>query len=192
MYRNAQLRSYQYFVAAEWTGGIYASPSMPGSRPGGLIASTWAAMVTIGRKGYVDHAKVIMNASKVISEGLSQIRGIRVLGKPDMSVIAFAADGVVLKELDIYKVGEALSKRHWNLNSLQNPSSLHICVTYVHRNCAERFVSDVKDAVDQVLNNPQGFRDGSAAIYGMAASIPDKSMVQDLAKGFIDCLYKTF
>ncbi len=40
------------------SGGIYATPSMAGSRPGGLIAGAWAAMIYLGREGYVAAAKV--------------------------------------------------------------------------------------------------------------------------------------
>lgn len=57
MYRSKSLRQHQYFVAPEWTGGIYASPSMAGSRPGALIAATWAAMMNMGRQGYQQHAQ---------------------------------------------------------------------------------------------------------------------------------------
>ncbi len=45
LYKNDELRSYQYFAYAEWPGGLFGSPSMAGSRPGGMIAAAWAAMV---------------------------------------------------------------------------------------------------------------------------------------------------
>lgn len=32
MYRHPAIRKYQYFLCADWTGGIYASPSVAGSR----------------------------------------------------------------------------------------------------------------------------------------------------------------
>lgn len=35
----------------EWSGGLYVSPTIAGSRPGGLIAGAWAAMMSIGLKG---------------------------------------------------------------------------------------------------------------------------------------------
>ena len=45
MYRTRKLRSYQYFVHSDWSGGIYASPSMPGSRPGGLMCVQYKTLV---------------------------------------------------------------------------------------------------------------------------------------------------
>ena len=38
LYRNKSYRSYQYFIYPDWSGGVYASPSVAGSRPGALIA----------------------------------------------------------------------------------------------------------------------------------------------------------
>ena len=47
---GAQLRQHQYFVAPDWSGGIYATPAVAGSRPGALIAGTWAAMMYMGKE----------------------------------------------------------------------------------------------------------------------------------------------
>src|SRR2546429_5153332 len=56
LYRDAGLRRYQYFNYPDWQGGIYLSPGLAGSRSGGLIAATWAAMVTLGERGYLEIA----------------------------------------------------------------------------------------------------------------------------------------
>ena len=32
MYRDAQLRRFQYYINPDWVGGVYASPSIAGSR----------------------------------------------------------------------------------------------------------------------------------------------------------------
>lgn len=38
-------------AVTEWSGGLYVSPTMAGSRPGGLIAGAWAAMMSLGQEG---------------------------------------------------------------------------------------------------------------------------------------------
>ena len=35
LYRNKELRRYQFFATVDWSGGIYASPTMAGTKPGG-------------------------------------------------------------------------------------------------------------------------------------------------------------
>lgn len=193
LYRSKALRTYQYFVATGWTGGIYASPAMPGSRPGGLIAATWAALVTMGQKGYLECAKHIMETARQIEAGIRETKGLKVLGVPEMSVVSFthdSDDAAVGAHINIFKVGEGMSKRGWNLNTLQHPSSIHICCTYLHKGLAPKFLKDLREVVTHVKENPDEYKSGSAAIYGMAESIPDGSIIDDLARGFIDCLYK--
>jgi sphinganine-1-phosphate aldolase len=64
LYRTHELRTYQFTCVTEWTGGLYASPSQPGSRSGSLIAQTWAALVSVGMDGYMAATKELMAASQ--------------------------------------------------------------------------------------------------------------------------------
>jgi sphinganine-1-phosphate aldolase len=68
MYRNANYRKFQYFSAIEWPGGIYVSPTFAGSRPGSLIAMTWATLIAFGRPGYVKATKNVIDTSKYIAK----------------------------------------------------------------------------------------------------------------------------
>ena len=56
-FRTKALRNAQYFYLTDWSGGKYTSPGMEGSRSGGLIAATWAAMVQYGHAGYLGYAR---------------------------------------------------------------------------------------------------------------------------------------
>jgi sphinganine-1-phosphate aldolase len=51
LYRDSELRRFQYFSTPRWTGGIYATATVAGSRPGALIAGCWAVMAHIGDDG---------------------------------------------------------------------------------------------------------------------------------------------
>ena len=53
LYRNMNYLKHQFYVATDWPGGIYASPTLLGSRPGGAIAATWSAMQGLGQEGYL-------------------------------------------------------------------------------------------------------------------------------------------
>ena len=50
-------------------------------------------------------------------------------------------------------------------------------------------MKDLEDSVRAVREEPDKWSKGSAAIYGMAAAIPDTTIVDDLARGYIDALY---
>lgn len=66
LYSDKKYRHYQYFVAPDWQGGIYASPSIAGSRPGGIIAACWATMMHMGENGYIDATKKIISTARKI------------------------------------------------------------------------------------------------------------------------------
>lgn len=186
LYSDAMYRQYQFFVATEWSGGIYASPTFAGSRAGALVATCWAAMMFYGRDGYVQATKRIVETQLYLEQELRQIEGIRICGKPEACVVA--VDSV---EFDIYRLSDAMAKKGWSLNALQFPSSIHLCVTYLHtvEGVAKRFVDDVREIVAEIRQNPQAITAGSAAIYGMSQSIPDRSMVGEIAAMFLETIY---
>ncbi|KAI8424588.1 hypothetical protein MSG28_003033 [Choristoneura fumiferana] len=62
LYRKPEYRHCQYTVTTEWPGGVYGSPTVNGSRAGGLIAACWATMVFVGRSRYVTMADEILTA----------------------------------------------------------------------------------------------------------------------------------
>uniref|UniRef100_A0A8C9U6V3 sphinganine-1-phosphate aldolase n=1 Tax=Scleropages formosus TaxID=113540 RepID=A0A8C9U6V3_SCLFO len=188
LYSDQKYRHYQYFVAPDWQGGIYASPSMAGSRPGGIIAACWATMMHMGEDGYIEATKKIVKTARFIEAEIRKVNGLFVFGKPKVSVVALGSE-----VFDIFRLSNALTSRGWSLNTLQFPSSIHICVTLLHTKpgVAEQFVSDVKQEAAIIMKNPKEKTTGMGAIYGMAQTIPDRSMVTEVSYGFLDCLYST-
>jgi sphinganine-1-phosphate aldolase len=126
-----------------------------------------------------------METAAVIKKGIADIPELHILGDP-LWVIAFGSE-----VLDIYKVLDYMATKRWSLNGLHKPPALHICVTLRHTEpgVAERFISDLREAVEYVRANP-GVKGQMAPVYGMAATIPMRGMVSDLLKRYIDLLYK--
>lgn len=186
LYSDKKFLHQQYSIQTDWPGGIYASPTLPGSRPGALIATCWAAMMYHGLEGYVHATDTIIKTTKWIKSELSNVEGLKILGEPQVSVIAFASD-----RFDIYALNGALKDKGWNLNALQFPSSFHICITLMHcnGNAHTKFVNDVKEIVKQLLLDSNSKPSGAAAIYGMAQTIPDRSIVSEICTSYLDgCL----
>ncbi|GFR80609.1 sphingosine-1-phosphate lyase 1 [Elysia marginata] len=188
MYRTKALRLRQFFVQPNWTGGIYASPTFAGSRAGAIVAACWATMVHFGEEGYVDSTKRIISTTRYIADSLKSIKGIFVYGEPLVSVV-----GIGSNDFNIFRLFDALVEKNWNLNSLQFPSSLHLCVTLLHTQpgVADQFVQDVKECVQEIMKDPTAKCGGAGAIYGMAQSIPDRSLVNEIAGAFLEACYST-
>jgi len=185
LYRGTELRSHQYFTATDWPGGIYFSPTFSGSRPGALIATAWASLVSMGEQGYLEATRRILETAAAIKQGIRAIPELHVLGDP-LFVIAFGSEAV-----DVFKVMERMSERGWSLNGLHKPAAVHLCVTLRHAQpgVADQFLEDLRAAVEQVRANP-GEKGTMAPVYGMAASVPFRGLVSDLLKKYMDLLYK--
>lgn len=190
MYRRGELRQWQYFVSTEWSGGIYATPTIMGSRPGAIIAATWATMMAMGEAGYRQAASQIMLVVDRIVDGINHVdEDLYVQGQPVSSVVAFGA-----RTLNIYAINDEMSKRGWHLNALQRPPAVHLACTMLTReSTVESFLHDLAESVSVVRSQPLrslGTSSGTAAIYGTSAMLPDKSIVEDVAKAYVDILYK--
>lgn len=200
LYRTAELRGYQYFVIPDWSGGVYASPGFAGSRPGALIAGCWASLMSVGEEGYLDACVQIVGAARRIAGRIASspvlAAELEVMGRPAVSVVAFTA-----RSLNIYDVADAMARRGWHLNSLQDPPAMHVAVTLPIVKVWEKLTDDLEAVVGAEREKERarvaegkGARGkamgDSAALYGVAGSLPHKGVVVDLATSFLDTLYK--
>lgn len=199
IYRTKDLRANQFCSVSEWPGGMYCSPGVSGSKPGNVIAATWAAMVHMGMEGYVDCCNKIMTAREAMTSGLSKIPYIRILGKPEVSVFAFTTD-----KFDIFEMSSELMKKGWMLNRLQYPSGLQFSVTLLQTlpGVAEKFINDVREVGDHLFEKEIEYMkqanttkartgDTGASMYGTAQRIPDRTIVQDVLKEYLNAYYTT-
>ncbi len=187
LYRGAALRRFQYFTTSDWPGGLYYSPTFSGSRPGGLSAACWASLVSYGEQGYLDATRKILDAVAIMKQGIAEIPDLKLMGQP-IGVFAFTSTN---DSLNIYQVLDQLSARGWSLTGLQRPAGIHVSPTLRHTEpgVAERFAADLKEAVAFVRENPD-FMGGMAPIYGLAATIPDRSLVHGMLQQVMDVYYR--
>jgi sphinganine-1-phosphate aldolase len=145
LYHSRELRRHQFFVYTDWPGGIYASPTMAGTRPGGAIAAAWAVMNYLGVEGYLEIADTVIKTVTRLREGIAAIDGVHVLGDPAMSILALGSE-----QHNIYEIGDELAVRGWYLDRQHLPASLHLTVTPAHAAVAGRFLADLTAAVEEV------------------------------------------
>ena len=181
LYRDEELRRSQYFTYPEWPGGLFASPSMTGTRPGGAIAAAWAIMNYLGLEGYLKLAEKTMQTTEKFLRGIALIPELIILGEPQASVFSLASE-----EVNILVVADQMEARGWHMDRQQKPVSLHFIITPAHENVTHQFIEDLRAAVQYAKNNPQAAMEGTAAMYGMVGQIPDKTKVQDYILQILD------
>ncbi len=145
LYKSHALRRHQFYVSTDWAGGIYPSPTLMGTRPGGAIAAAWAVMNFLGEEGYLAIADTVMKTATKLKAGINATSGLKILGEPVMSVMAMGGDG-----LDVYQVGDEMGMRGWYMDRQQFPPSLHLTINYAHAGSADQFLVDLADAAARV------------------------------------------
>ncbi|HNB95304.1 MAG TPA: aspartate aminotransferase family protein [Microthrixaceae bacterium] len=166
LFRDRAVRNSQYFFRTDWSGGKYCSPGMDGSRSGGLLAATWASMVSLGREGYRDYARQIFDTAEQMRQTVSSHPELRLMGQPTF-VLSFTSD-----EFDIYLVNDFMRLRGWRFNGQQYPNAIHIAVTRPQTlpGVTDRFATDLAEAVVHAREaTERGEAAASGAIYGGVA-----------------------
>lgn len=115
------------YTYTKWDGGLYATPTMQGSRPGGPIANAWAKMLQNGYEQYDYEAGQIVKHKEALVEAIKKIPGIKVMGRADVNVVAITSDS---NEISHFHVADYLTSQGWHLNEL--PKGFHFCLTATH------------------------------------------------------------
>jgi sphinganine-1-phosphate aldolase len=184
LFRDKSLRNGQYFFVSGWTGGKYMSPGIEGSRSGGLIAATWAAMVQLGRDGYRRYAEQIFATAARMQDAVRSHPELRIMGSPTFC-FSFTSDG-----FDIYHVNDFMRERGWRFNGQQYPNAIHMAVTrpQTQPGVAEAFAADLAGAV-AYANERKDEAPFSAAIYGgVAGGLTDEAdeFIRGVMAGMLD------
>ena len=161
LFRDRELRNRCYFFMPDWSGGKYFSPGMEGSRSDGLLAATWASLVSIGREGYREYAERIFDTSAAMQDAVRSHDELRIMGEPTF-LFAFTSD-----EFDIYHVNDEMKRRGWRFNGLQYPNALHMAVTrpQTQPGLVDEFASDLEAAVAYAREKGDEPAE-SSAVYG--------------------------
>ncbi len=183
-YRDAELRRGVYYFNTEWTGGKYMSPGIAGSRSGGLLAATWAAMVTLGREGYLERARAIFETAFAMADAVRAHPELRIMGDPTFC-FSFTAN-----EFDIYHVNDFMRTKGWRFNGQQYPNAIHMAVTgpQTQPGLVKEFEADLAEAVAYAREH----RDETAKSAGVYGGVPggitaeSDAFIRDLMAGLLD------
>ncbi len=159
LYRDPELHRRQIFMYDDWPGGLYASSTAAGTRPGSPIAAAWATMTHLGDEGYLRLARRVLDATTTFRAGVDSIDGLRVTSDPEMSVFEFGSDPDAERPVDIEAVGDEMDDRGWNLDRQQG--GLHVMASPGHDRVAAAFVDDLRRAVAS-----HGEARGGEHVYG--------------------------
>lgn len=186
-YRNLDYLKYQMFVQPNWSGGVFASSALLGTRPGGAYAAAWASLQYFGKDGYQKLADETYQAVSQLKAGIAAIPELSIMGNPQGPLFAYQSND---PDVNIFAVGDQMDAKGWQVNRNQKPDGLHAMVTAHHLNVVDQYLADLKDCVAIVKANPELANQGGAATYGMMAHIPLRGMVKKKVLEIYSGLYK--
>jgi sphinganine-1-phosphate aldolase len=184
VWRSLDDLKHQIFVATDFPGGIYASPTLLGTRPGGPIAAAWATLQSFGATGYLELVRKAADAAERFRAGISETPGLVLLGQSDSTIVSYAALGV-----DTYALADRLETRGWTVDRQQRPASIHLTVTANHAAVVDDYIADLRASLAEVRADPSLAKSGTAPMYGLAAKMPVRRLVAANVRKVIANLY---
>jgi sphinganine-1-phosphate aldolase len=151
VYRDKQLRRHQLYACAGWTGYAVVNATVQSTKSGGPLAAAWALLHALGDDGYLELARRTLEATRTIVAGLREVAGLRVLGEPEMSLVAFTATPGRSRVRDRRRdEGPRLAGPAPAARASASPASLHLTISAGHLPVTARFLDDLRAAVVQV------------------------------------------
>ena len=106
----------------------------------------------------------------------------KVIGNPNVNVVAFYSDKYPLSQII-----DEFQKNGWNLNILQNPMCVHICITPYNYEKLNEITDILENIIKQEVRNETK---GLVSIYGMAEKIPNRNVICEIIEQYLDLTTK--
>lgn len=147
LYRNRDIRRHQIFTCSQWTGYTVINTTIQSTKSGGPVAACWAVMNYLGEEGYRRLMQRTLDASDKILAGIKQIPELTVLGKPEMSLIAFSA-----QDFNVFHLVDEMKARDWiiqpQLGFHGSRENVHLSITQAVLESVDDFLACLKESVE--------------------------------------------
>ncbi len=147
------LRDDSYLEAAIPIENVLIDTLTASGRPGSATAAVWAMIKHMGKNGYMQLVKHQLEMTKLLSDGIREIKGLRLLKEPQCNIIVFTSN-----DDDLEKIAQQLWARDWAIAlDPMVPYDTKLMRIYVHplksRSSTEALLRDLEDATKTVLES---------------------------------------
>jgi glutamate/tyrosine decarboxylase-like PLP-dependent enzyme len=151
LYKDKALRKHQIFACSRWTGYTVINAAITSSKTAGPMAAAWAVMNYLGEEGYMEIVREVMEATRLVIDGIDRIEGLQVLGEPNMCMFSFAS---TTEKINVYRLADALKQKGWFLQPqfkrANSPANLHISMNRSTVSRGEAFLKDFEETVEEL------------------------------------------
>jgi len=155
VHRDKAMRQNHMYACATWSGYTLVNNAVQSSKSGGPMAAAWAALHFMGDEGYLELARRMREATIQIIEGVGATDGVRVLGRPEMNLIAIASDDPTV---NIFHVADEMNSRGWyvqpQLSYGTSPANIHLSVNPKSQPHVPSLLADLAVSVEAARKLP--------------------------------------
>ncbi len=155
LHRNKDLRRHQIYTCAQWTGYTIVNPTVQSAKSGGPLAAAWAVLHTIGDDGYLALARQALEATQALVRAIDAMDDLRVLGRPQMNLIAFTSDTV-----NVFHIIDEMKLRGWyiqpQLGFHGSKENIHLSVNPASAKWVDPFLEDLRGCTAIAKTLPTG------------------------------------
>ena len=138
-----------------------------------------------GASGYAHAARELTAATEELKAFVDTLEGVTLVGCPSLAIVPLQGEG----GLNVYALATLLEKKGWGMFTGQKPASLGIPIGERTPKLLPQLKKDLQEAVAMLREDPSIKPEGTAAVYGAAASIPEQ-ILEDVLRGYVDVKLK--
>ncbi len=182
LYRDSELRKYQLFACAAWTGYSMVNTTVQSTKSGGPMAAAWAVLRHLGETGYLELARRVKHTTEALVAGIRAIPELQLLAPPDMSLLAFNSN-----QIDIFLLADLMRDRGWyvqpQLGYQDYPANIHLSIDPGNYGLEAPFLADLRAAVAEARAVPRN--DAGARIAAAFAGLDPAAVDERTLNGML-------
>jgi len=176
------------FTSLDHSGAPFSMDNLGSFRSGSILAGTWVSLMKNGLNTFNSKTEKIYKTTAYIREKIQEIPEVQLYSSNNsLNMICF--DTKTINSISVsLKMKE---KDHWHLSECQRPCVLHLLISESNYDKADKFLEDLKKAIELVKEKSKVKQSGYQTLYGVSTVINDKGILDELLYILLDGAYAT-
>lgn len=161
LFSDPEYRAGAFFGYSAWPGYPVVNTTLQSTKSAGPMAAAWTVTRILGDAGFAQAAERAAEATDRIVAAVSGIDGLRVVGRPDATLVAIAADGD--DGVDPFRLADRMRSRGWFIQPQPAcaplPRTVHLTVQPSSLDHIDAFIEALTAAADECRGLPPAAAD---------------------------------
>jgi sphinganine-1-phosphate aldolase len=151
LHRSPAHRLPQFYATADWPGYTVINTTLQSTKSGGPLAGAWAVVRSLGVEGYLELNRQVFAATDAVAAGIEALPELRLLARPDSTLIAFTVAEEAADRLDVFTLIDEINARGWHVQPQHafgpSPANAHLSLSAATLTHVPEFLTALSEAV---------------------------------------------